>query len=92
MPPDTGLTRDARALLSGMIMDHTITHVLTNFEAVRSRDVLPEVRAWIRERDDISCARMAKRIRDELRPLLGNVKVTVEPDPWIPGDGAESKR
>lgn len=77
-------TDDATALLSGMILDHTVTHFLTNFETVRRRGVLPEITAWIRDKDDIACARAAKRIRDELQPLLGIVKVTVEPDPWIP--------
>lgn len=84
MSKDGSPTRDAGALLSRMILDHTITHFVTNFEAVRRRDVLPEVLVWIRERDDISCTRMRKRISDELRPLLGEVKVLVEPDPWIP--------
>ncbi len=77
-------TREAGALLSHMILDHTITHFLTNFEAVRRQGVPPEVLIWVREDDEFSCTTMAKRLQDALRPLLGEVKVTVEPDPWIP--------
>jgi hypothetical protein len=74
-----------------MVLDHTITNFVTNFEAVRRRDVLPEVLVWIREKDDISCTRMRDRLQDELHPLLGDVKVTVEPDPWIPDNRAKSR-
>jgi hypothetical protein len=69
-----------------MVLDHTITHFVTNFEAVRRRGARTEVLVWIRDKDDISCSRMRDRIRDELRPLVGDVTVIVEPDPWIPTD------
>lgn len=92
MPSDTGPTRDARALLRGMVLDHTITNFVTNFEAVRCSGAPPEVLVWIRESDDISCTRMRDRIQDELRPLLGNVTVRVEPDLWIPRPSGRSKR
>ncbi len=77
-------TDDARALLNQLTLDHTITYCLTNFEAVRRQGVPPEVLVWVREDDEFSCTEMAERLRDALRSLLGEVKVTVEPDPWIP--------
>ncbi|HEX2554445.1 MAG TPA: hypothetical protein VHL98_12150 [Microvirga sp.] len=85
MTRDPGATRDATAVLSRMILEHTITQFVSNFEAVRRRGVLPEVLVWIRDKDEVSCARVALLVQDELRPLLGIVKVSVEPDPWIPG-------
>ncbi len=88
---DPGPTRDATALLSRLILDHTITQFVSNFEAVRRRGVPPEVRIWIREKDDVSCARVAKQVQGELWPLLGRVRVNVEPDPWIPGARDKSR-
>ena len=84
MPKERYPTEDATALLSQMLLEQAITNFVSNFEAVRRRGVLPEVLIWVREVDEFSCARMTKQIRDELEPLLGAVKVSVEPDPWIP--------
>ena len=85
MPKERHPTEDATALLSQMMLEQAITNFVSNFEVVRRRGALPEVLIWVREVDEFSCARMTKLIRDELEPLLGVVKVTVEPDPWLPG-------
>jgi hypothetical protein len=83
-------------MLGRMILDRTITNFVSNFEAVRLSGVPPHVRVWIREEDDLSLSRARVRIEEALRPFLGTVKVTVEPDPWIPrgsrptGDGGRS--
>jgi hypothetical protein len=74
-----------------MILELAITHVLTNFEAVRRRGVPPEVLVWIREDDENSCAKMAERILKALQPIIGEMKVTVESDPWIPRPQGKSK-
>jgi hypothetical protein len=84
VPKERHPTENATALLSQMLLEQAITNFVSNFEAVRRRGVLPEVLVWMREVNEFSCARMTKQIRDELEPLLGVVKVTVEPDPWIP--------
>ena len=84
MPKERHPTEDATALLSQMMLEQAITNFVSNFEVVRRRGVLPEVLIWVREVDEFSCASMTKLIRDELEPLLGVVKVTVEPDPWLP--------
>lgn len=92
MAARSGPTSDATAVLSRMILDRTITSFVSNFEAVRLSAVLPHVRVWIREEDDLSLSRTRDQIEEALRPLLGSVKVTVEPDPWIPRSRAPDAR
>jgi hypothetical protein len=85
MAQDAGPTREATLVLSQMLVDRIILQFRTNFEAVLRRCVAPDVRVWIQQEDEFSRARVARQVQEALRPYLGSVTVTVEPDSWIPG-------
>ncbi len=62
MPANTFGTADVVAVLSRMLLERKILRFETNFESVRRAGAAPEVKVWIRERDELSAARSRKRI------------------------------
>ncbi len=81
-PPPTYLsTNEAIATLNRMLLARTITQFDTNFDKVRSRGAMPEVCVWITAQDELSNARVRKRVREALSPVLKGVVVKVYVDP-----------
>ncbi len=81
MPTSKFGTADVVAALSRMLLERKILGFETNFESVRSVGAAPEVKVWVRERDELSVARSRKRIVETLSPLLEDVKVSVVSEP-----------
>ncbi len=78
MPPPINLSiNEALAALSRMQLSRLITQFDTNFERVRSYGATPEVLVWADVRDELSLARIRKKVTEALAPTLKGVKVKV---------------
>jgi plasmid maintenance system antidote protein VapI len=81
LPPNNLALNEAVATLNRMLLARAATQFDTNFDKVRSYGAAPQVWVWIPAQDELSLARMRKRVREALSANLKGVAVTVYPDP-----------
>ena len=78
VPPPINLSiNEALAALSRMQLARLITQFDTNFERVRSYGATPEVLVCANVQDEVSLARVHKKVTKALEPTLKGVKVKV---------------
>ncbi len=80
LSPSNLALNEAVATLNRMLLARTATQFDTNFDKVRNYGAPPQVWVWIPAQDELSLARMRKRVREALSATLKGVTVTVYPD------------
>ncbi len=69
----------ATAALKRLVVERSITSFTTNFERRREAGFLPQVIVTIAGQDELAIARARRRVEAELKPVLGRVQITVQP-------------
>ena len=67
-------------VLSSLVLRRAITRYETNFHEMRSHGVPPAVKVWIRQRDELSFARVKRQILSALPAYLRGVQLEILSD------------
>jgi hypothetical protein len=70
-------TNHAAAALKRLVVARVITSFTTNFDRRREAGFRPQVEVTTRAYDELSIARVRRRVEQELAPLLGHVTISV---------------
>ncbi len=70
-------TSHAAAALKRLVIARVITSFTTNFDRRREPGFVPQVEVTTGAQDELSIARVRRRIEQDLSPLLGRVTISV---------------
>ena len=70
-------TSHAAAALKRLVVARVITSFTTNFDRKRGAGFIPQVEVTTGAWDELSIARVRRRVEQDLTPLLGRVTVSV---------------
>ncbi len=74
-------TSHATAALKRLVVARVITSFTTNFDRRREAGFVPQVEVTTGAQDELSLARVRRRVEQDLSPLLGRVTVSVISEP-----------
>ena len=70
-------TSQAAAALKRLVVARVITSFTTNFDKKRETGFIPQVEVTTGAWDELSLARVRRRVEQDLAPLLGRVTISV---------------
>ncbi len=74
-------TSHATAALKRLVIARVITSFTTNFDRRREAGFVPQVEVTTGAQDELSLARVRRRVEQDLSPLLGRVTISVISEP-----------
>ena len=70
----------ATAALKRFVVQREITAFTTNFDRRGEPGFVPDVAVTINGQDELAIERARRRVQAEIRPVLGRVVITVQPE------------
>jgi hypothetical protein len=70
----------ATAALKRLVVQRDITAFTTNFDCRGEPGFVPDVAVTIKGQDELAVERAKRRVQAEIRPILGRVVITVQPE------------
>lgn len=70
----------ATAALKRLVVQREITAFTTNFDRRGEPGFVPDLAVTIQGQDELAIERARRRVQAEIRPILGRVVITVQPE------------